>query len=169
MGHNILITGANRGLGLDLTRVLLQVGHRVIAINRRESDALMQLRDKHPDDLLFFSADVTDEHAVEDVLLRISEQCKHLDIVVNNAAVHLEQSAPEIEQVDFSVYLPSFSVNAVAPLMVIKYALPLLRAGERKLIANVSSEAGAIGTAWRKSEFSYCMSKAALNMASQLL
>jgi NAD(P)-dependent dehydrogenase (short-subunit alcohol dehydrogenase family) len=169
MHQNIIITGANRGLGLELTRVLLQNGHHVFAINRRESDALLQLRDEFHDGLLRYSADVTDEPAVEDVMRRISEDCDHIDILINNAAVHLEQSKPALEQVDFSVYLPSFSVNAVAPLIVIKHALPLLRRGDGKLIANISSEAGGIETAWRKSEYSYCMSKAALNMASQLL
>ena len=74
-----------------------------------------------------------------------------------------------LEQVDFSVYLPAYQVNAVGPLMVVKYALPLLRKGQKKLIVNVSSEAGSIGACWRKSEYSYCMSKAALNMASRIL
>ena len=53
--------------------------------------------------------------------------------------------------------------------MVIKNALPLLRKGRKKLIVNFSSEAGSIGTCGRQSEYSYCMSKAALNMASQIL
>jgi len=169
MHQNTLITGANRGLGLELTRVLLQNGCRVFAINRRESDALLQLRDEFTDGLLLYSADVTDEPAIEDVIRRISEEFDHIDLLINNAAVHMEQSKPALEQVDFSVYLPSFSINAVAPLIVIKHGLPLLRRGDGKLIANISSEAGAIGTAWRKCEFSFCMSKAALNMASQLL
>ncbi len=169
MHRNVLITGANRGLGLELTRVLLQIGHRVFAINRRESDALLQLRDEFADGLLLYSADVTDESAIEDVMRRISEEFNRIDLLINNAAVHLEQSKPALDQVDFSVYLPSFSINAVAPLIVVKHALPLLRHGDGKLIANISSEAGGIGTAWRKSEYAYCMSKAALNMASQLL
>jgi NAD(P)-dependent dehydrogenase (short-subunit alcohol dehydrogenase family) len=169
MCEKILITGANRGLGLELTGLLLKRGHQVFAINRRESDELLKLRDDYSDDLLLYSADVTEEGEIEDIIRRISEKFEHLDIVINNAAVHLEQSAPDIEQVDFSVYLPTFSINSVAPLIVVKHALALLRRGNRKLIVNVSSEAGGIGTAWRKGEFSYCMSKAALNMASQLL
>jgi NAD(P)-dependent dehydrogenase (short-subunit alcohol dehydrogenase family) len=65
--------------------------------------------------------------------------------------------------------LPVYQVNAVGPLIVVKYALPLLRKGQRKLIINFSSEAGSIGACWRKSEYAYCMSKAALNMASRIL
>jgi NAD(P)-dependent dehydrogenase (short-subunit alcohol dehydrogenase family) len=169
MPLNILITGANRGLGLELTHVLLRSGHQLFAINRRDSEALRQLREEFPDDLLIYSADVTDEPVIADILRRVAEEFVHLDLVINNAAVHLEQSKPKLEQVDFSAYLPTFSINAVAPLIVVKHALPLLRRGNGKLIANISSEAGGIGTAWRKNEYSYCMSKAALNMASQLL
>ena len=63
----------------------------------------------------------------------------------------------------------AFEVNAVGPLRVVKHGLPLLRKGGRKLIVNVSSEAGSIGDCWRKTEYAYCMSKSALNMGSKLL
>jgi NAD(P)-dependent dehydrogenase (short-subunit alcohol dehydrogenase family) len=74
-----------------------------------------------------------------------------------------------LEQADFSVYFPTYQVNAIGPLLVVKYALPLLRLGNQRLIVNFSSEAGSIGACWRTREYSYCMSKAALNMASQIL
>ena len=62
-----------------------------------------------------------------------------------------------------------YQANAIGPLMVVKYALPLLRKGNKKLIVNFSSEAGSIGACGRTREYSYCMSKAALNMASRIL
>jgi NAD(P)-dependent dehydrogenase (short-subunit alcohol dehydrogenase family) len=92
-----------------------------------------------------------------------------LDIILNNAGVNLERSGPLLEQVDFSIYLATYQVNAIGPLMLVKYALPLLRKGSKKLIVNFSSEAGSIGACGRKGEYSYCMSKAALNMASRIL
>jgi NAD(P)-dependent dehydrogenase (short-subunit alcohol dehydrogenase family) len=112
---------------------------------------------------------VGDESSVRQALETVAGQVSALDMLLNNAAVHLDQSRLALEQVDFSVYLPAFQVNAVGPLMVVKYALPLLRKGHKKLIVNFSSEAGSIGTCWRKSEYSYCMSKAALNMTSRIL
>jgi NAD(P)-dependent dehydrogenase (short-subunit alcohol dehydrogenase family) len=168
-GQIILITGANRGLGLAMTEKFLTLGHRVLAVIRHKSDALHQLIKKHGDDLNVFNADVSDEPAVKTVLAEISTRVQHIDILINNAAVHLDPKRVPIERVDFSVYGRTFLVNSVAPLIIIKHALPLVRRGERKLIVNVSSEAGSIGDCWRKSEYAYCMSKAALNMASRIL
>jgi NAD(P)-dependent dehydrogenase (short-subunit alcohol dehydrogenase family) len=169
MKLNALITGANRGLGLAMAAQLLEQGHQIWAVNRHQSPALRPLQEKYPAELHLFQADVTNETSIKQAVEAIANQVTHLDIVVNNAAVHLEQSQPSIEEVDFSIYLPTFAINTVGPLIVIKYALPLLRRGSHKLIANISSEAGSISSAWLSSEYSYCMSKSALNMASQIL
>ena len=169
MTYKILITGANRGLGLVLTEKLLADGHYIYAINRRDSHELLQLQEEYPESLHRYSGDVTDEASIRQALEAIASQVGSLDIVLNNAAVHLDPSRLLLEKVDFSVYLPAYQVNAVGPLVVVKYALLLLRKGQKKLIVNVSSEAGSIGACWRKSEYSYCMSKAALNMASRIL
>ena len=169
MNFQILISGANRGLGLALTKRLLADGHHIHAINRRESVELLQLQEAYPESLYCYPGDVSDENSVRHALTTIAGQVDALDIILNNAAVHLDQSCLSLEQVDFSVYLPAFQVNAVGPLMVVKYALPLLRKGRKKLIVNFSSEAGSIGACSRMSEYSYCMSKAALNMASRIL
>jgi NAD(P)-dependent dehydrogenase (short-subunit alcohol dehydrogenase family) len=169
MEYKILITGANRGLGLALTEKLLADGHHIYAINRRESDKLLQLKEKYRGSLHLYPGDVCDEKSIRQALETMKDQVSVLDILLNNAAVHLDQSRLLLEQVDFSVYLPAYQVNAIGPLVVVKYALPLLRKGRKKLIVNFSSEAGSIGACWRKSEYSYCMSKAALNMASRIL
>ncbi len=169
MNYDILITGANRGLGLALTDKLLAGGHRIHAINRQESHALLQLQKKFPGSLQLYPGDVSDESSIRQALEAIAGKTDSLDIVLNNAAVNLERSGPLLEQVDFSIYLPTYQVNAIGPLMVVKYALPLLRMGNKKLIVNFSSEAGSIGACWRTREYSYCMSKAALNMASRIL
>jgi NAD(P)-dependent dehydrogenase (short-subunit alcohol dehydrogenase family) len=169
VNYKILITGANRGLGRALTEKLLAGGHHIYAISRRESDDLLQLRKKYPGSLRLYSGDVSNESSIRQALETIAGQVSALDIILNNAAVNLEQSHPLLEQVDFSIYLPTYQINVVGPLMVVKYALPLLRKGARKLIVNFSSEAGSIGACERSSEYSYCMSKAALNMASRIL
>ena len=169
MNYEILITGANRGLGLALTENLLAEGQHIHAINRRESNDLLQLQKKYPGSLRLYPGDVSDESSIRQALETIAGQVGALDIVLNNAAVNMERSGPLLEQVDFSIYLPTYQVNAVGPLVVVKYALPLLRKGNKKLIVNFSSEAGSIGSCWRTGEYSYCLSKAALNMASRIL
>ncbi len=169
MNSNILITGANRGLGLALTQQFLAQGDQVFALARHQSEALKQLQREHPDQLCSVLADVAEESSIIQALAKVARQVDHLDMIVNNAAIHLEQSAPLIDQLDFSGYLTTFQVNALGPLKVVKHALPLLRRGRNRVIANISSEAGSISATRRRSEYSYCMSKAALNMASQLL
>jgi NAD(P)-dependent dehydrogenase (short-subunit alcohol dehydrogenase family) len=169
MGNEILITGANRGLGLALTEQLLEGGHTLYTFNRHESPALLELKEKYPGRLQNVFCELTDEGCIREALEEVSRQTEALDIVLNNAAVHLDPQRLPLEQVDFSVYLPAFQANSVGPLMVARYALPLLRKGKKKLIVNFSSEAGSIGACWRKSEYSYCMTKAALNMGTRIL
>ncbi len=169
MAYNILITGANRGLGLALTEQLLAGGHSLYGLSRHDSDGLEELQQKYPRTLRRYACDISEEASIRQVLLGVGQQTDALDIVLNNAAVHLDPDRLPLEEVDFSVYLPAFQANSVGPLMVAKYALPYLRKGERKLIVNFSSEAGSIGACRRKSEYSYCMTKAALNMGSRIL
>jgi NAD(P)-dependent dehydrogenase (short-subunit alcohol dehydrogenase family) len=167
MPLDILITGANRGLGLAMTRRFLAAGHRVFVVVRGENEALNEMEKKNG--LLCFIGDVSDEPAVKRAFTEIGRRTKGLDILINNAAVHLDPQRLPLEKVDFSVYLPTFRVNSVAPLIVARYALPLLRKGNKRLLVNISSEAGSIRDAWRKSEYAYCMSKTALNMATRIL
>ena len=169
MEYEILITGANRGLGLALTEKLLAAGHHIYAIQRRVSHELSILQEKHPRSLHLYPGDVSDERSIRQVLQEVAGQVDRLDIVLNNAAINLERFGPLLEQVDFSIYMPTYQVNAIGPLMVVRYALPLLRFGKKKLIVNISSEAGSIGASRRTREYSYCMSKAALNMSSRIL
>jgi len=169
MGNKILITGANRGLGLALTEQLLAAGHTLHTLNRHESPALLKLKEKYPQRLHSVFCELTDEGCIRAAMAEVCRFTDALDMVLNNAAVHLDQARLPLEQVDFSAYLPAFQANSVGPLMLVKYALPLLRKGNKKLIVNFSSEAGSIGMCWRKSEYSYCMTKAALNMGSRIL
>ena len=169
MKYEILITGANRGLGLALAEKLLADGQHIHAINRQESNDLLQLQKKYPASLWLYPGDVGDESSIRKALGTIASQTGSLDIVLNNAAVNFERFGPLLEQVDFSMYLPTYKINAIGPLILVKYALPLLRKGNKKLIVNISSEAGSIGACGRTREYSYCMSKAALNMASRIL
>jgi len=152
-----------------LTESLLVLGHHIHAINRRENQALFQLQKKYPGCLRLYPGEVSDEGSIRQALEKIAGQTNSLDIILNNAAVNQERNGPSLGQVDFSIYIPTYQVNAIGPLMVVKYALPMLRKGSKKLIVNFSSEAGSIGACGRSSEYSYCMSKAALNMASRIL
>jgi NAD(P)-dependent dehydrogenase (short-subunit alcohol dehydrogenase family) len=167
--QNILITGGNRGLGLAMIEILLRKGHKVCTIIRKKSEGLQSLSKKYDDQINIFNGDVTDEKSIKKAIYEISRIMEQIDILINNSAVHLDPERLPIEQVDFSVYSRTFEVNSTGPLIVIKHALPLIRKGRKKMIVNISSEAGSVSNSWRKSEYAYCMSKSALNMASSIL
>ncbi|MBN2440153.1 MAG: SDR family NAD(P)-dependent oxidoreductase [Spirochaetales bacterium] len=165
----ILITGSAKGLGFNLTKFFLEKGHTVLSLIKSGNKNLSDLQQKYKNQHFIFICDVGNEQTIIDAYEIIREKITSIDILINNAAVHLESHRPDLPEIDFSVYIPTFTVNALGPLMVVTSFLPLVRAGTGKLIVNISSEAGSIGNSTRKSEFSYCMSKAALNMASKIL
>lgn len=170
----VCITGANRGLGLALTRVFLEQGYEVVGTYRQKGKDFLEFesawnRKGEAKRLMTIPCDVSEEIQFRAVRQEIERKLGYLDILIHNAAVHLEQDSPDIEDLDFSVYLPTLHTNAVAPLMVTKHLLPLLRHGTGKTIIAISSEAGSIGSCWRDREYSYCMSKAALNMGMRML
>ncbi len=169
MNEQFLITGAARGLGLAMTRQLLERGFRISALVRAESEGLGELASRHAERLSIHVADVTDEAAIRKAFAEVAERFGHLDAIINNAVTYLDGSQPILEEADLSICARTFEVNAVGPLRVVKHGLPLLRKGQRKLVVNVSSEAGSIGDCRRKTEYAYCMSKSALNMGSKLL
>jgi NAD(P)-dependent dehydrogenase (short-subunit alcohol dehydrogenase family) len=169
MDEQILITGAARGLGLAMTRQLLERGCRISALVRAASDSLQELQQKHGEHLNIHVADVSDEESIRRALAEVAERRGHLDAIINNAVIYLDGSRPILEQADLAICARTFEVNSVGPLRVAKHGLPLLRKGKRKLLVNVSSEAGSIGDCKRKTEYAYCMSKSALNMGSKLL
>jgi len=169
MDDRILITGAARGLGLAMTAQLLEQGCHVSALVRAASGGLEELRARHGERLSVHVGDVSDEASIERVFAELARRQDALDAIINNAVIYLDGSRPTIEEADLSICARTFDVNAVGPLRVAKHGLSLLRKGRRKLIVNVSSEAGSIGDCKRKTEYAYCMSKSALNMGSKLL
>lgn len=169
MNGNILITGASRGIGLALTKKFLENNFTVYTLTTSIKDELKSLSVNYPDKLFNYICDVTKENTIIEAFNEISKKIEFINIIINNAAVHLEDRNKDINEMDFESIKRTFDVNSVGPLRIIKHFIPLLKKGRLKKIINISSEAGSIGDAWRKSEFGYCMSKSALNMASKIL
>lgn len=167
MGKNIFITGAGRGLGLVMTRQLAEAGHTIAAVSKNISDDLASIADKYKETVIIKKADVSNENDIKSTAAVLKKKQFNFDIIINNAAVHLESHRPDISDVDFSVYVPTYTVNSIGPLIVAKYFLPLMKTAGK--FVSISSEAGSIADCWRNSEFSYCMSKSALNMGMKIL
>ena len=169
--ETILITGADRGLGLALVRRFLDAGRCVFAGVLQNDAELRPLAASFAGMLTAVPLDVAEAESVRRAAERIAAAAPALDVLINNAGVHLEDKYTPLETLNLAdAHLErTMAVNAFGPLRVTKAFLPLLEKGRRRLIVNISSEAGSIADCWRDREYAYCMSKAALNMHSRLL
>ncbi|MGE5597810.1 MAG: SDR family oxidoreductase [Bacteroidota bacterium] len=169
MRPTVLITGADEGLGLALAKRFLAGGYTVLAGQyRSDLSSLAELAARSPD-LRTIPLDVTSEASVRAAAAEAELCSSRLDVLINNAGIHPPASNNALPLVDFAAMERTLAVNAIGPLRVVQRFLPLVLAGEKKLLVNISSEAGSIGACRRKAEFDYCMSKAALNMQSKIL
>jgi len=165
----VLITGANRGLGLAFTRESLGRGRRVFATCRRpdEADDLHALAAEHPDRLTILRLDVTDEETLDASAEAVQDQEGALDLLINNAGV--SPSGERLGNLDAQTMLHTFHVNSVGPMLVAQRYLNLLHAGENAKILNISSTLGSLAQKSSGGRYSYCSSKAALNMLTRAL
>jgi len=168
---SVLVTGADKGLGLALVERFLHANDLVVAGVHTSATALEQLFARLGRQAILVALDVSDMESVRQAAREVARQIPHLDILINNAAIYPHRPVLPLEQEDFTNgHLErTMNVNAFGPLRVTQQFLPLLEKGQRKIIVNVSSEAGSISNCWRTSEFAYTMSKAALNMQSKIL
>ena len=171
MHKTVLISGANKGLGYSLSEHFLRAGYRVFAGARKSFSSLDVLAASYPGMLTCLKLDITCMEQVQEARQQVAELTPDLDILVNNAGIHLDSKQTPLEEIDLEDpgWSETINVNSFGPLRLTQQMLPLLEKGARKLIINISSEAGSITEAWRDREFFYCMSKAALNMQTRLL
>ncbi len=166
----IVITGANRGLGLSLATVAAEQGHTVVASVRSfasDMRGIDRLRQQAGERIIPLELDVTDERSIREAAATVGERLGAVDCLINNAAVLLDRDKP-IEELELERLRASFEVNLFGAMMTVKHFLPLLRRGNRPVIVNVSSEAGSITNAYG-GDYPYALTKAALNMFSQQL
>jgi NAD(P)-dependent dehydrogenase (short-subunit alcohol dehydrogenase family) len=131
-----LITGANKGLGYETARQLIERGHTVYLGARnveRGQAAASELGGR------FVQLDVTDDSSVETALGVVAEREGHLDVLVNNAGISTTAD------VTGQVALRVFDTNAIGLIRVTQAALPLLELSENPVVVNVSS---ALGSFW---------------------
>jgi NAD(P)-dependent dehydrogenase (short-subunit alcohol dehydrogenase family) len=169
MTQRILITGASRGFGAALADSFAERGSHVFAGARGVHPVLDAIIERHPGKVTAIELDVTSDESIRLGLSAVSAEVPAIDVLINNAAVRSPTVMNPIESIDFADAERTLAVNAIGPLRVIRAFLPLLRQGNTPVLVNVSSEAGSVGQCGRDREFDYCMSKAALNMATALL
>jgi len=157
MTQTVVITGANRGIGLALTRAYLARGAKVFAACRRPSDALLNSEAKVIDGI-----DVTQNNALDKLKNELGNIT--IDILINNAGILRKTS---LQQLDEQQIIELFMVNALAPLKVTRALLDNLHAGSK--VAMITSHLGSIADNKSGGSYGYRMSKAALNAAGKSL
>ena len=166
----LLITGANRGLGLALITEALKRDHKIIAGVRElehASDPLKQLHALFSNRLMLVPIDVTDEKTCRLAAEKVKEVFGNIEGIINNAGILTERDKT-IEELDIDKVQDTFDVNLYGPMRVIKHFLPLLVRGSQSALINISSEAGSFNNAYG-GDYPYALSKHALNMFTEQL
>jgi NAD(P)-dependent dehydrogenase (short-subunit alcohol dehydrogenase family) len=165
----VLITGSNRGIGLALARESLARGDRVFATCRDPDEAaeLHALAAEHGDRLTILRLDVTEEETIETSVEAVQAEEDGLELLINNAGI--SPSGERLGRLHAETMLHTFHVNAVGPMMVAQNYLDLLRSGDDPKILNISSRLGSLTLKSSGGRYSYCSSKAALNMLTRAL
>src|SRR3954469_1878437 len=134
------ITGASRGLGVDLARAALDAGHAVVATGR-STDSVAAAIGAH-DDLLVAQLDVTDPASAQAAVDAAVARFGRIDVLVNNAGNFIAGTFEEIPAADFRAQLET---NFFGPLNVTRAVLPVMRAQRSGHVVSISSLAGLIG------------------------
>jgi len=175
--RRVVVTGANRGLGLEFTRQLLAAGDEVVATARhpQPGDELSAVVEASEGRGLVIAMDVADPASVERAATGIGERLAAVDLLVNNAGVWAAPGWPEgasaggLAGLEPEAVLEVLRINAVGPLAVTKALAPLLAAAGRSTVVNLSSGLASIAGTGGRGNLSYAVSKAALNMLSRQL
>jgi len=160
----VLITGANRGIGLALAMFLVNRGDRVIATMRDPFRIPDFLKNAPRERMVVLGMDVTDDRSVQRAADSVKEP---IDALVNNAGIHGPRGASALDT-DLALFAEVLAVNTIAPLRVARAFLPQLKQGKNPRILTVSSQMGALSGNTQGS-MAYRTSKAAVNKAMQCL
>jgi NAD(P)-dependent dehydrogenase (short-subunit alcohol dehydrogenase family) len=157
----VLVTGANRGLGLEFARQYAASGWQVIATARAPENAaeLAALRDRNAR-VRVEQLDVTDAASVRALAERLKGQ--PIDLLINNAGV--AGPTGKLPEIDLTEFERVMLVNTLGPVRVTQALLPNLRSGAGKKVVSITSGLGGITQNETGGSYAYRESKAALNM-----
>ncbi len=165
----ILITGANKGLGLETGRQLALQGHRVILSARSALRGEQAVKDLAAQGIKteFLLLDMADEQSIHRAARELKERISALHVLINNAAI-LNVWQGSILDATAEDFTTTFATNVTGPILLTQALVPLLEAGKPSRVINVSSRLGSMrdmSDGWA----SYGISKAALNAATRKL
>jgi len=171
---NYLVTGANRGLGLEFTKQILQEGHNVYATcrNTNDIDDLNEYSGKYKDSLIILQLDINDH----DSILKLNKKLKNvpIDVMINNAGIigplpYFENTFKQhYGTIDYDVWADVFKTNLFGPVKMAETFLDQIEKGQDKKMVFISSVVGSIADDHQKA-FAYATSKTALNKSVALM
>lgn len=166
--ERVLITGANRGIGLGVVQEYLRRGSvHIFATYRdpKKANELLELAARHPNDLTVVQLELADSSSIEGSYKTVCEHIDGLDVLINNASARFPDEQELFGAVKADEFLYSLNVNAVAPFMIVQTYIELLKAGTNTRIVNVTT--GRMVPVEYNLPYNYCISKAALNMITR--
>jgi NAD(P)-dependent dehydrogenase (short-subunit alcohol dehydrogenase family) len=161
VSQTFIVTGANRGLGLELVRQLKEAGNDVIATARKPADAT-ELNDLG---VRVEALDIGEGSSIASFVERMGG--RPVDVLINNAGVGV--GGRSFESLDWEQVELFFRVNAVGTTRLTQALLPNLREGQGKRVLNITSKMGSIGDNTSGGAYAYRTSKAALNALTKSL
>ena len=159
-----LITGTNRGIGLEFVRQYAKDGWRVFACCRNPvtAEALNRLAAHYPNQITVHPLDVTSHHQIEQLSQALSNQT--IDLLINNAGVYPPGHGDSFGTTDYAAWSYSFAVNTMAPLKMVEAFIQQISTSQLKTIITITSKMGSIADNRGGGSYIYRSSKAAVNI-----
>ena len=165
-----VVTGANRGMGLEASRQLAKLGHRVIMTSRDRDKGLAAMERLKSEglDVEYQELDVANPSHIQSLADHIRNNYEKLDVLINNAGIYPvdpDNPTSTVFKAKPETILKTFETNALAPLMVSQALIPLMKGSGR--VVNVSSTMGQLST-YVGGTPDYRISKTALNAVTRI-
>lgn len=165
----ILITGANRGIGLEFATQFAADNWHIIACCRQpdQAESLQKLKHANGDQLCVHQLDLSDLTAIDQLANTLHHES--IDIIINNAGVYPPAQQGEFGHVDYDAWLTTLRINTLAPLKIAEAFVTQLERSRLKIFAIITSKMGSIADNSRGGSYPYRTSKTAVNMVAKSL
>lgn len=166
--ERVLITGANRGIGLGIVQQYLKrddVHIFATCRNPQKSDDLLKLSDANPNHVTVVQLELSDSLSIKQSQETVRQHIDGLDVLINNASMRYPNEQELFGSVKADEFLHSLNVNAVAPFMMVQTYIELIKSGINPRIVNITT--GSLVPVEYNLPYNYCISKAALNMITR--
>ncbi|MBX3616278.1 SDR family oxidoreductase [Nitrosomonas sp.] len=164
-----LVTGSNRGIGLEFVRQYASIGWRVFAgcRNPAAADALNRLATQFQEQIQVYTLDVADHRQIEQLSQTLADQ--PIDLLINNAGVYPPDRGDTFGKTDYEAWRHAFEVNTMAPLKMTEAFIRHVSRSKLKTIVTITSKMGSIADNRGGGSYIYRSSKAGVNIVMKSL